>query len=351
MSFSSSLIRWYHRNKRVLPWRDTKNPYHIWLSEIILQQTRVEQGLPYFEQFIKKYPTLKQLAAAPEDEVLKLWQGLGYYSRARNMLATARIIVQEHKAVFPKTAAELSQLKGIGPYTAAAVASFAFREAVPVVDGNVFRVLSRYLGITTPIDSSGARKVYTQAAAELMDRKRPDEFNQAIMEFGATVCTPKKAGCLTCFLADSCSAFANGTVEQLPVKAKKTKQTHRYFNYLLIEQGNYTYLNKRTKNDIWKNLFELPLIESSHSLTDEELLQHEEFKAILGSAPFIIQGETTETRHLLSHRVINARFIQLKITGSKSILPTNYQKIKISTLSTYPIPRILDIYLKKLTLI
>ncbi|HLP31837.1 MAG TPA: A/G-specific adenine glycosylase, partial [Bacteroidia bacterium] len=158
MSFSSSLIRWYHRNKRVLPWRDTKNPYHIWLSEIILQQTRVEQGLPYFEQFIKKYPTLKQLAAAPEDDVLKLWQGLGYYSRARNMLATARIIVKEHKAVFPKTAAELSQLKGIGPYTAAAVASFAFGEAVPVVDGNVFRVLSRYLGFTTPIDSSGARR-------------------------------------------------------------------------------------------------------------------------------------------------------------------------------------------------
>lgn len=351
MTFAARIIRWYQRNKRPLPWRNTRNPYHIWLSEVILQQTRVDQGLPYFERFVAKYPTLNELAAAREDEVLKLWQGLGYYSRARNMLATARIVVSQHNGQFPQTAAELARLKGIGPYTAAAIASFAWGEAVPVVDGNVFRVISRYLGMETAVNSSQARKEFTLAAQELMDTKRPDEFNQAIMEFGALQCTPKNPDCNNCILHESCAARATGKVNQLPVKIKKTAPAHRYFHYMLIEHGTFTYIQQRTGNDIWKNLYELPLIETEQPLTNDEWLQHPLFKQWMAGVSLTITGQVYETRHLLSHRVINARFMHLRINARKNSLNADFQKIKISDIHTYPIPRILDIYLKNLNLI
>ncbi|MCR9181762.1 MAG: A/G-specific adenine glycosylase [Flavobacteriaceae bacterium] len=274
MSFTSKLIDWYQSNKRELPWRARKDPYAIWLSEIILQQTRIEQGLKYYEAFIETYPTVFDLAKAEEEDVLKLWQGLGYYSRARNLHHTAISIVETHKGIFPENHSGLMKLKGIGDYTASAISSICYNEPQAVVDGNVYRVLSRVFGIFTPINSSQGAKEFKTLAQKLIDTKQPGEFNQALMEFGATHCKPQNPGCEHCVFSSTCVALKKEFVMQLPVKTGKTKVRKRYFNYLvLVSDDEKTILEKRTEKGIWKNLYQFPLIEKENSskITFEEV--------------------------------------------------------------------------------
>lgn len=272
--FSKTLIQWYLGNKRDLPWRQTQNPYRVWLSEIILQQTRVEQGLPYYLQFVKIYPTVRDLANASEQEVLKLWQGLGYYSRARNLLATAKKVVAEMNGVFPSDYKTLIKLKGIGDYTASAIASFCANEKTAVVDGNVFRVLSRIYGIETPINTSAGKRRFKELAQELIDPENPGKFNQAIMEFGAIQCVPKNPNCSACVFQSSCIAFNTGKIADLPIKLKSKSVRKRYFNYIVLSSPlRATLLNKR-KNGIWQGLYEFPLIETEKALTIKEVENH-----------------------------------------------------------------------------
>ncbi len=266
MSFTSKLIDWYQTNKRELPWRERKDPYAIWLSEIILQQTRIEQGLKYYEAFIKTYPTVFDLAKAEEEDVLKLWQGLGYYSRARNLHHTAIFIVENLKGVFPENHSGLMKLKGVGDYTASAISSICYNEPQAVVDGNVYRVLSRVFGIFTTINSSQGAKEFKTLAQKLIDTERPGEFNQALMEFGSTHCKPQNPDCESCVFSSTCVAFKEGLLKLLPVKTGKTKVRKRYFNYLVLVSGDEkTLLEKRTEKGIWKNLYQFPLIEKDTS--------------------------------------------------------------------------------------
>lgn len=280
MNFHNLLIKWYLQNKRDLPWRNTTNPYHIWLSEIMLQQTRVAQGMPYFLSFTTAFPTVFDLANANEEQVLKLWQGLGYYSRARNLHKTAQYIATELNGIFPDNYKDLLQLKGVGEYTAAAIASFSYNEAVPVVDGNVFRVLSRYFDIETDIAQAYAKKEFAALAFELMPKDNPAIFNQAIMEFGALQCVPKSPNCQICVFSESCAALQKKKVDQLPVKSKKLKVRNRYFNYLMLSDAEEkTLIQKRTAKGIWHNLYEFPLIET---------LQEEDFEFVSNA----VQGQS-----------------------------------------------------------
>ena len=317
MNFHNLLIKWYLENKRDLPWRNTTNPYHIWLSEIMLQQTRVAQGMPYFLSFTTTFPTVFDLAKAEEEQVLKLWQGLGYYSRARNLHKTAQYIATELDGVFPSTYKDLLKLKGVGEYTAAAIASFSYNEVVPVVDGNVFRVLSRYFDIETDIALASAKKEFAALAFELMPRDNPAIFNQAIMEFGALQCVPKSPNCGICVFNASCLALQKKKIDQLPVKSKKLKVRNRYFNYLVLSDENEnTILNKRTAKGIWHNLYEFPLIET---------LQEEDFEfvsnAILSESffanPIISMRACNEKSivHKLSHQHLHIKFWKLNIKG------------------------------------
>lgn len=341
--FSATLISWYKKNKRDLPWRNTQDPYKIWLSEIILQQTRVEQGRSYYEAFTTKFPTVKHLAKAPLDVVMKTWQGLGYYSRARNLHATANIIVSEHKAVFPDSYLGLIKLKGIGPYTAAAIASFAFDERVAVVDGNVYRVLSRYFGIETAIDSNKGKIEFLQLANELISVKHPGIHNQAIMEFGALQCKPQNPDCLNCPLNDSCAALAENKVGVLPIKEKKTKVRNRYFYYLITEdKAKQTFIKKRTAKDIWTELFEFPLIETEKALENKELLK--KTASFFGKENITIQKISESRKHILSHQHIYAQFVHVKV-DAKLKKQGDYQIIKLRDLKEYALPRLIDRYL------
>jgi len=317
MIFSKTLIQWYLQNKRDLPWRNTVDPYHIWLSEIMLQQTRVAQGLPYFLSFTSSFPTVFDLADADEEQVLKLWQGLGYYSRARNLHGTAKYIAHELNGIFPDNYSDLLKLKGVGEYTAAAIASFSYNEAVPVVDGNVFRVLSRYFDVETDIASSGAKKEFTALAKELIPKDNPAIFNQAIMEFGALQCVPKNPNCNVCVLNFGCLALKYDKVSELPVKLKKTKVTNRYFNYIIFSDENQNVvIRKRIEKGIWHNLYEFPLIETESDsdilnvfeLISEKYGQKNEIKAI---------KELNESRiiHKLSHQHLHIRFFKVDVEG------------------------------------
>ena len=317
MDFSNTLIKWYIQNKRDLPWRTTQDPYCIWLSEIILQQTRVAQGLPYFLAFTSSFPTVHDLAQASEQDVLKLWQGLGYYSRARNLHQAAQYISVELKGIFPKSYTELLGIKGVGTYTAAAIASFCYGEAVPVVDGNVFRVLARYLGVTTDIAAASAKKEFAALANELMPKNQAALFNQALMEFGALQCVPKSPTCAACVFQSSCAALANKQVSSLPYKSKKIKVTVRHFNYLvLIDEANKSSIQQRTGPGIWQNLYEFPLYESDNELELPELLtaisQHN-----LVELPIAKIAELTPIplKHLLSHQQLLIKFWQINLNG------------------------------------
>lgn len=341
MTFYDQITRWYLINKRDLPWRNTTDPYAIWLSEIMLQQTRVAQGLPYFERFIAAFPTVFDLAQADEEHILKLWQGLGYYSRARNMHKTAQIVVEEHNGVFPNTYAALLQLKGIGAYTAAAIASFAYHEKVAVVDGNVFRVIARYLNVTTDIALATAKKEFTLLASELMENKDAALFNQAIMEFGALQCVPKNPNCSTCILNESCAALQLKKVSELPVKTKKTKVRDRFLNYLIFEDRNQnTLLRKRTEKGIWHNLYEFPVIETekeeSYSVITEQIL-HLFSDVEIDSVSFYDE----KILHKLSHQNLNLRFFKIKTSQKLD------NALPINTINQYPFPIVLIKFIEK----
>ncbi len=318
MKFPKTLIQWYLQNKRDLPWRDNTNPYHIWLSEIMLQQTRVAQGLPYYLRFVEAFPTVFDLANASEENVLKLWQGLGYYSRARNLHKTARQVAFEMDGNFPGTYKELLKLKGIGDYTAAAIASFSYNENVPVVDGNVFRVLSRYFELETDIAKPSAKKEFAELAMEILPKGKANLFNQAIMEFGALQCVPKNPDCVNCVFNDSCLALQKGKVAQLPVKSKKLKVKERYFNYLIFsDETQHTVINKRAHKGIWHNLYEFPLLETEKNENEDfvlDLIQNQNLVENPISEIILIDSENCI--HKLSHQHLHIKFWRVEVEGT-----------------------------------
>ena len=334
MDFSKKILHWYQENKRDLPWRHTKDPYRIWLSEVMLQQTRVAQGLPYYLKFVKAFPNVEDLAHAKEEEVLKLWQGLGYYSRARNMHATAKIVTEIYKGKFPTSYTELKTLKGIGDYTASAIASICFNEPTAVVDGNVYRVLSRYFGIDTPINSTKGIKEFKSLAQKLLPKHKIGDYNQAIMEFGARQCKPSNPNCDVCPLNNSCLALASGRINNLPVKLKKTKITKKFFNFLvLISKEHRTILEQRTKNGIWKNLYQFPLIETAKSISINSLKTSEAFKQILSSSKAkvtLYNGD--DIIHKLSHQHLYTKFWIVEVDQ----LPK--EGIPINNIHDFPVP-------------
>ena len=311
---ATALLAWYGQHHRNLPWRDTRDPYAIWVSEVILQQTRVAQGLPYYETFLAAYPTVQAMAAAPEAEVLRHWQGLGYYSRARNMHHTAQQIVNEHNGQFPGTYAELLALRGVGPYTAAAIASFAFDEVVAVLDGNVYRVLARIFGLHSDIAAPSSRKEFQALADQHIPTTTPADFNQAIMEFGAVQCTPTKPDCLFCPLQHQCWAFQHGQVTLLPVKSKAKASRTRYFHYFVLRHGEQTYLRERREKDIWQGLYDFALAETTvPELPPAELGRH--LDALGAKLDLRQTAEPSATyRHVLSHQKLEARFYSLNLT-------------------------------------
>lgn len=310
--FSGKIVEWYQEHRRALPWRRTKDPYRIWLSEIILQQTRVVQGLPYYLSFVKKYPRIQQLARAPEREVLRLWQGLGYYSRARNLHACARTVSTKLAGKFPSSYDQLRQLKGIGTYTAAAIASMAFDERVAVLDGNVFRVLARVFGLEEDIASTKGRKAFFQLANRLVPAEHPGTYNQAIMEFGALHCTPRAPHCDECPFRQSCYAFRRNAQDLLPVKKKNRQPKARYFVYLVVRSGNRWLMKKRTGRDIWSSLYDFPLLEFKSRPGSSALASEVVRRAGLDKKMASGIDVSSECRHVLTHQVIRARFVELK---------------------------------------
>lgn len=339
MEFSNKLIRWYLANKRDFPWRNTKEPYKIWLSEVILQQTRTIQGLPYYIAFIKKYKSIQQLANADEQEILKLWQGLGYYSRARNLHFTAKYIDNELNGVFPDNYKDLLYLKGVGDYTASAIASICYDEKCAVVDGNVYRVLSRYFGIETPINSSKGIKEFKVLAQKLLPKENYGLYNQAIMDFGAIICIPKKPKCNDCMFNDSCFALQQKRVVNLPVKISKTKIKNRYFNYLVIlSSGNKISIQKRRAKGIWQHLYEFPVIETSTNLNFEEIIKLKELKLFNAKSIYLFNSKPIV--HKLSHQHIFANFWIIKT--QKTLL----KAININELNEYPVPTLIDNFIK-----
>jgi len=345
--FPVKLMEWFAQNDRPMPWKGEKNPYLVWLSEIILQQTRVEQGLAYYERFKSKYSSIHDLAAAPEDEVMKTWEGLGYYSRARNLHATAKYISKELNGVFPNTYDTILTLKGVGPYTAAAIASFAFHLPHAVVDGNVYRVLSRYFGISTPIDSTKGKKQFATLANTLLDRSRPDEYNQAIIDFGATHCRPKKPLCADCLLQSTCTAFHEQTVVLLPIKEKKIKKKTRYFNYLLFNAGEDIFIRKRVEKDIWKHLYDFPLIEKDKAIDHKELLADEAWKLFSKQNPKMRLSKVSKPfQQTLTHQKIIAVFWEFHISAPYKLDEKQFLKVARKSLKDYAFPKIIDCYLQ-----
>ena len=343
MIFSKVLIQWYLQNKRDLPWRKTTNPYSIWLSEIILQQTRVAQGMPYFLSFTTAFPTVFDLAAASEEQVLKLWQGLGYYSRARNLHKTAQYIAIELSGIFPETYNDLLKLKGVGTYTAAAIASFSYDEAVPVVDGNVFRVLARYFDVEIDIAQASAKKEFAALAFELMPKDNPATFNQAIMEFGALQCVPKSPNCGICVFKESCAALQKNKVDQLPVKSKKLKVRNRYFNYLVLEDetGN-TIIQKRTDKGIWHNLYEFPLMEAEEEEDFDAVATHLQTNfSDQYQVKSLLEYSEKSILHKLSHQHLHIKFWKVKIEGRIE------NGIDVETLKMFPFPIVIHNFIEK----
>jgi len=344
--FSSSIISWYEIHKRDLPWRDTTDPYIIWLSEIILQQTRVEQGYSYFMKFVQRFPIVKDLANADEDEVLKLWQGLGYYSRARNLHATAKIITTKYSGIFPPVYKDILALKGVGEYTTAAILSFSYNQPYAVVDGNVYRVLSRVFGIEEPIDTTKGKKIFAELAETLLDKKNPGLYNQAIMDFGALQCVPVSPNCTECPIADFCFALAENKISELPKKQGKQKSRNRYFNYLDIRFEDTIYLQKRTGKDIWQNLYELPLIESDVPLTLEQLEEEESFQNIFQNATISFISIPVQLKHILSHQVIYASFYRINIQAG--LLGSSFLSVKTEDLDSFAVSRLVEKYLESM---
>ena len=341
----SIIIKWYKSHKRDLPWRDTTDAYTIWLSEVILQQTRVNQGYGYFVRFMERFPDIKTLASASEDEVLKLWQGLGYYSRARNLHAAAKAVVEKYNGEFPKEYKDVLSLKGVGEYTAAAIVSFAYDQPYPVVDGNVYRVLARIFAVDEPIDTGRGKKAFNELASLLLDKDAPGLYNQAIMEFGALQCVPVSPDCNRCPANNICMAYNTGKVSSYPVKLGKQKVRHRYFNYFDIRYKHYTYLNKRENKDIWENLYEYPLIETPEYMPIEELRNTKEFDSLFSKAGKILIKPVMEKKHVLSHQVIHASFYKVEVEEDNF---PGIIKIGNETLDNYPVSRLMHLYIEKI---
>lgn len=331
--FTRNLLKWHlEENDRQLPWKNEKDPYKIWLSEIILQQTRAEQGLPYYERFIEQYPDVHQLARAPEAEVFRLWQGLGYYNRCRNLIAAAQTVSRDYKGKFPRNYEEILALKGVGTYTAAAIASFAFGLPYAVLDGNVYRVLARYFGIDTETDSTSGKKQFQELAQALLDEQQPAAFNQAIMDFGASVCKPKGADCASCILSPECVAFKQDMVSLLPLKGKKIKVSERHFHYFVLQAGDEVYIQQRRKKDIWQDLFEFYLVE-----TGQATLQPGELPALTG-IPAQLPEPAFTNRQRLTHQLIISDFYLLHLKKKPGNLE-NGLWVKNSLLKNYAFPK------------
>ncbi|EKF56607.1 A/G-specific adenine glycosylase [Galbibacter marinus] len=341
IDFREVVNSWYLQNKRDLPWRRSSDPYRIWLSEIILQQTRIDQGLPYYLRFIKTFPTVFDLAEASEQQVLKLWQGLGYYSRARNLHYTAKEVAYEMEGIFPKSFSELKKLKGVGEYTASAIASICYGEAVAVVDGNVYRVLSRYFGVDTPINATEGIRYFKELATRVLDLEHPGDYNQAIMEFGAMQCKPQLPLCASCGLQISCVAFQLQRVDKLPVKLKKNKIKKRYFNYIVLLDHQHTLLQARTKKDIWQHLYQFPLVESNDNLSLDELTKKEDFLDLISGKSYDIRLFNPKVSvHKLSHQHI---YTQFWIVELKEPIPNGIHRKNIRE---YPVPVLIANFVK-----
>jgi len=343
--FTRNLLKWNEKlNRREMPWKGEKDPYKIWLSEIILQQTRVEQGLEYYKKFINKYPKITNLAAAPEKEIFKLWEGLGYYSRCKNLIATAKYISGAFGGAFPRDYQGILDLKGVGPYTAAAIGSFAFNLPYAVVDGNVTRVLSRFFGITTPIDSSLGKKMFNDLAQKLLEIKSPGVYNQAIMDFGATVCKPKNPLCENCLLSSQCLALDRNQIALLPVKEKKIVIKKRFFYYLIVSCKGSVLVRKRSENDIWQNLFEFLLIEKKGIVATQKLTESPQVKDVIGSN-FTIQHSSEWMLQKLTHQHIHGIFIQIGLDNKIKV--PGYEYVSAKKINQLPFPKLITAYLSK----
>jgi A/G-specific adenine glycosylase len=352
--FRAAILKWYSAHQRELPWRNTNDPYRIWLSEIIMQQTRIAQGLPYYLKFLSAYPNVHSLARAKEDDVLKLWQGLGYYSRARNMLHTARKISVDYEGQFPSELKQLLKLKGIGNYTARAILSFAFKKPEAVLDGNVLRVISRYLNISIPINEAGALKHYQQLADDLLDKQHSDTYNQAIMDFGSMQCTASNPNCAICPLLDRCEAQRDHTVADLPVKLKNNPKRIRHLNYLFIHNQTSLLLQKRTGKDIWKNLYEFPLFESHQELVawDEIMRSNllQETFSIDALTQLKLIGDVSRVKHQLTHQSLIVKIwpiecSQIPVCSTKS----NIFEARMESLEkAYALPIVLHRYIESI---
>jgi A/G-specific adenine glycosylase len=350
--FTRLLLKWNkEKNNRQMPWKGEKDPYKIWLSEIILQQTRVEQGLNYYNNFIKTFPDIHKLAKAPDEKVFKLWEGLGYYTRCRNLLVTARYISKELKGKFPSTYEDIKALKGIGPYTAAAISSFAFNLPHAVVDGNVFRVLARVFGVSTPTDTTEGKKLFTALAEELLDKKQPGLYNQAIMDFGAVVCKPAAPLCTTCVFKKQCVAFLTNKINELPVKEKKITIKKRWFYYLLLECKNEIAIRQRTAKDIWQDLYEFPLIESSVELTTKNIIQQAEKKKWLLKNEYEVLSVSALFKQQLSHQLIAGQFIRIQVAEKPLLkndpIAVGWLWLSKNKMSKYAFPQFINQYLKQ----
>jgi len=343
--FTQRLLEWYVPEDRPLPWKNESDPYRIWLSEIILQQTRVKQGIPYYERFIKAYPTVCDLARAPEDEVMKHWEGLGYYSRARNMMVAARTICHNYQGNFPNTYEDIRALKGVGDYTAAAIASFAFNLPHAVLDGNVYRVLARFFGIDQPTNTTQAKKLFTELAHQLLASNQADRYNQAIMDFGATLCTPKKPDCASCPLQTHCVAYQTSRVDQLPQRKPKAPRRIRYFHFLLFNYDNQIIIRRREKKDVWQKLYEFPLLETTQLLNEDQLIQELKHWPLAQNTTLTIREVSKPFRQLLSHQDIRARFFEIECSSPVQPPAETGKWISRNELSAYPFPRIIDWYL------
>ena len=340
----STLARWYLDNRRNLPWRKTRDPYLIWVSEIILQQTRVDQGIPFYRTFIRKFPDLQSLAKARERTVLKTWQGMGYYARAHNMLATARMLVKQLNGKFPADIKGLMSLKGVGPYTAAAIGSIAFGIQEPVLDGNVYRFLSRYFGVEAVAGTKEGYR-FNELATDLLDKKNPGQHNQAVMEFGALQCTPVNPDCPACPVKFGCYAFKSKKVSMLPLKTSKPKTQQRYFHYFIIHWKGHVVIQRRASKDIWRGLYEFPLVESGGKIRFS--------KARLHTAgihtPEVPEKKTLSAtyKHQLTHQTLYVSFYELTLQGRPVLLHTNMRLIPISKIGSFPVPRLIAKYMEQ----
>lgn len=343
--FTHLLMQWHLRhNTRSMPWKGEKDPYKIWLSEVILQQTRVAQGLAYYERFIQAYPTVQQLAAAPDQEVFKRWEGLGYYNRCRNLLFTAREITQQRGGKFPDTYEDILALKGVGPYTAAAIASFAYDLPHAVLDGNVFRVLSRFFGIDEPVDAAGGKILFGRLAEEMLYKKQPGQYNQAIMDFGAVICTPFSPACHTCPLQTGCAAFAEGRVNELPVKEKRLERKRRWFYYFLFEHKDRLLVHERKAKDIWQNLYEFYLLEAEDAVHWNETAVKQWLAQQLGINKVVITGISTVQEQQLTHRQVKGQFIRVRLDAVPASLK-KYHWATVKELDALPFPKFITQYL------